>query len=341
MNWKTLLKEHYKSIIKIYVLFFIGFLAGWLSTPEAFFSRDFFYFFILFMIFSTLIFIQAYIKEKSWRKQLLTHQKTHSLTSLNYITPQTPQQKFYYDYLIEQNELNRQEFYQLKQQIEEHKLFIDQWVHEIKIPLASLSLIYEIIEQDLDDFLSQEFQISIYRLEHYVDQVLYAARLDSFSQDYIIRQIPLKDIRQDLMNYWNPFLTQKKITWSCQNTDLIILTDEKWLLFILNQIISNAIKYTPELGEIHITLTQQQKEYQLKICDSGIGILKEDIPRVFERGFTGNNGRIPGQHATGMGLYLAKTLTDKLNMALSIDSKINQGTCVTLHIPTHIILKNN
>lgn len=171
------------------------------------------------------------------------------------------------------------------------------------------------------------------QIEFYVEQVLYYSRLDSFSKDYLLHETSLRPLINDVVaNQRNGFIN-KRLSFRLNGTDQIVLTDNKWLRFILAQLISNAVKYTPEGGHITALIRNTGKETQLQITDTGIGIPKDEQHRVFEKGFTGSNGRLSNHKSTGLGLFLAEKLAEKLGHHLSLTSVINQGTTVTIHFP--------
>ncbi|MEA5142051.1 MAG: sensor histidine kinase [Oscillibacter sp.] len=195
------------------------------------------------------------------------------------------------------------------------------WAHQIKTPIAAMHLLLQ--EENLPQ--ARELQNELQRIEQYVEMVLCYLRLDSESSDYVIREYDLDDIvRQAVRKYANQFI-RRKIRLAYEPLNCRVLTDEKWLLFVIEQVLTNALKYTRS-GTISITL---EPEKTLCIRDTGIGIAPEDLPRVFEKGFTGYNGRAQ-QRATGIGLYLCRRIMNKLGHSISIESKLREGTAVRL-----------
>ena len=193
------------------------------------------------------------------------------------------------------------------------------WAHQIKTPIAAMHLLLQ------DERLSREaLRAELFKTEQYVQMVLSYLRLDAESNDLVLRRYPLDAaVRQALRNYSCIFL-QKKLTLEYVGSGTSVLTDEKWLLFVIEQLLSNALKYTPS-GTIQVH-TEGETLY---IQDSGIGIRPEDLPRVFEKGFTGYNGRAESK-STGIGLYLCKRVCDLLGHRLSLISAPGQGTCAVL-----------
>lgn len=194
------------------------------------------------------------------------------------------------------------------------------WVHQIKTPIAAMRLTL----QNEDSELARTLKADLLRTEQYVDMVLAFFRLDSCSSDYVIRETDLdKLVRQCIKKFANQFIA-KKLQLNYEESKKMILTDEKWMAFVIEQILSNAIKYT-QRGSVSIYV----QEDVLHIKDTGIGIETEDIPRVFERGFTGYNGR-SDKKASGIGLFLCKRICENLRHTLYIESKPGVGTTVKI-----------
>ncbi|MBH5319571.1 sensor histidine kinase [Paenibacillus sp. GSMTC-2017] len=214
----------------------------------------------------------------------------------------------------------------------EHQDFIMSWIHEVKLPIAASSLLMENSAGKTVDFLVDKLEDELNKIDNYVEQALYYSRIDSFSKDYFITDVPLnRAIRNSVKKYAKLFIT-KRIRVQIAEVEQYVSSDSKWLAFILDQIISNALKYTYEAGEISFIVEEDNKEKRLRIHDSGIGIKEEDIHRVFERGFTGATGRTYSK-STGMGLYLAKQMALKLGHDLTITSQEGEYTAVTIHFP--------
>ncbi|CAM3187656.1 sensor histidine kinase [Filibacter tadaridae] len=208
----------------------------------------------------------------------------------------------------------------------EHYDFIVSWFHEIKTPIAVLRL----MQQTEVDAKSLSEEVS--RIENYVDQALYYAKLDSFNQDYEIKNCDLERMVKETVKDHSKTFISKKIRINLQLEPMAVQSDSKWLQFILNQLITNSLKYTSVGGEITITIVETPQEKQLIIRDNGIGIEQKDLPRVFNRGFTGENGRTHSK-STGMGLYLAQQLSNKLEHYITCTSDVNVYTEFIIHFP--------
>ena len=201
------------------------------------------------------------------------------------------------------------------------------WAHQIKTPIAAMRLILQTRPENSAGELSQE----LFRVEQYVEMVLNYLRLDSDSTDFVFKTCDLDGIiRQCVRKYAKQFI-RRKISLEYGGTDVQVLTDEKWLSFVIEQLLSNALKYT-NTGSIRIFTRGET----LVIEDTGIGIAPEDLPRVFEKGYTGYNGRTD-KKATGIGLYLCKRILQKLGHEISISSVVGQGTSVSIDLSREVL----
>ncbi|MHB9940531.1 histidine kinase [Clostridium sporogenes] len=212
---------------------------------------------------------------------------------------------------------------------EDYREYIETWVHEIKTPIASTKLIIENNRNEVTNKI--DFQMD--RIEGFVEQVLYYSRSNNVSKDYIIKQINLDlVVRNVIKRNYRDFI-HKKIKLDIKDIDGIVHSDGKWVEFIINQIIVNSIKYSNSKEPmISIYSTKKANSVMLTIEDNGAGIIDKDINRVFEKGFTGENGR-KFSKSTGMGLYLCEKLCSKLGLKIIIVSEVNKGTKVTLIFP--------
>jgi len=203
------------------------------------------------------------------------------------------------------------------------------WAHQIKTPISAMRLLLQTERSTQNSELSTE----LFKIEQYVDMVLGYLRIESISSDLVLSQYDLSSmVKQAIRKYATIFIGQK-ITLDFKEMDCLVLTDEKWLVFVLEQILSNALKYT-QSGTISIYM---EAEKTLVIKDSGIGIASEDLPRVFEKGFTGFNGRMD-KKSTGIGLYLCQKILNKLSHKVTISSQIDVGTIVRIDLSSVKIL---
>ncbi len=199
------------------------------------------------------------------------------------------------------------------------------WVHQIKTPISVMRM--TLGEEDTEEH--RELLGELFRIEQYVEMALNWMRLGSDSSDFVFAECDLNDIIRQALHKYAPQFIRSKIRLSYEPTDVRVLTDEKWLLFIIEQILSNAVKYTKK-GSVSITVTPEKV---LCIADTGIGIAPEDVPRIFEKGFTGYNGRA-NRKSTGLGLYLCRLTADKLSHKISVESTVGVGSRFYLDLHT-------
>lgn len=220
---------------------------------------------------------------------------------------------------------------------EDYKEYIELWIHEIKIPIATSKLIIENNKSNVTRSINEELD----KIDNYTEQALYYARSNDANKDYIITKTSLKEIVNMAVLKNKTNLLNNKVTVNLQEgLDKEVYTDSKWAVFILNQIIQNSIKYAKEEDKtIEIFSEEKKEKVILYIKDNGIGIKKGEITRVFDKGFTGENGRIIGKKSTGIGLYLCKKLCDKLGIGIELNSKQNVGTEVRIVFPKNSYTK--
>lgn len=196
------------------------------------------------------------------------------------------------------------------------------WTHQMKTPIAAMRLHLQAADTPENHMLLEDLQ----RIEQYVEMVLCYLRLDSDSTDYLFVQCDLDSIVRQAVRRFSAQFIHRKIRLEYEPLDCQVLTDEKWLLFVLEQVLSNALKYTPSGGTVSIFLEEPKT---LCIRDTGIGIAAEDLPRIFEKGFTGCNGRTD-KKASGIGLYLCRRICRNLNHTITAESQAEQGTTIRI-----------
>jgi signal transduction histidine kinase len=208
-----------------------------------------------------------------------------------------------------------------KEQLE----FMTQWVHEIKTPIAVSRLLLE------SELQSPSLEEEINKIERYVEQALHFTRLNEFNKDYLIQEIDIESLIKEVLKTESSTFIAKRVKLILNLKPMTVFSDKKALVYVVRQLLSNSLKYTDENGEISISIKPELN--QLVIHDNGIGIPCEDLPRIFEKGFTGKNGRTH-THSTGMGLYLAKKTVQKLGHEISLFSEENIYTEAILSFPT-------
>ncbi|MDF2986914.1 MAG: histidine kinase [Eubacterium sp.] len=195
------------------------------------------------------------------------------------------------------------------------------WAHQIKTPIAAMRLMLQNDDKEISTYAMQE---ELFKIEQYIEMVLHYLRLESMSSDMLLKEYELRDIVNQAVKRNAVLFINSRLSISIQEFKHTVVTDEKWLLFVIEQLITNAVKYTPS-GIITIGLEKKDGCTWLVIEDTGIGIKAEDLPRIFEKGFTGYNGRLD-KKSTGIGLYLCKQILDKLSHRIEVTSVLGKGT---------------
>ena len=232
-----------------------------------------------------------------------------------------------YDALYEIDKSMAEKIKEYSISMTDFKEYIEMWIHEVKLPLASINLIIHNHKELSDKKIVEQLK----RIDDDVEQVLYYVRSENAEKDYLIKETDLSKVISNVAMKNKDILLENKIDFIVEVDNQRVLTDSKWLEFIVNQIVSNSIKYIRNSVEhlIKITAEENNKSIILNIYDNGIGIEKSDIPKVFDKTFTGNNGR-KIETSTGMGLYITKQLCKKLGHKITIDSKENEYTKVSI-----------
>ena len=214
---------------------------------------------------------------------------------------------------------------------EDYKEYIELWIHEIKTPIATSKMVIENNKNSIMESINEELD----KIEDYTEQALFYARSNTVEKDYYIKKSNLKDIVNECIKKNKKILIQEKIRMNIHDLETEVNTDSKWIIFILNQIIQNSVKYKKQdsNSEIEIYSKPGKENIILYIKDNGIGIKKGEITRVFEKGFTGTNGRMLNKKSTGIGLYLCKKLCDKLGIAIELNSVYDEGTEIRIVFP--------
>lgn len=323
MKLKDYIKDNIINI-SIYlvtlIILFLFFRILKLST-EAFICT-----YIILLLFGILIFVYNYNRKNKFynelTKQLGNLDKKYIITEL-LEKPDFLEGQIFYNSLYEINKTMNEEIKKYKLSLEEFKEYIEMWVHEVKLPLSSI-LLMTYKKDDISKVIEPTK-----RIENFVEQVLYYARSENAEKDYIIKERDLKEIVSKVIKKNKEIFILEKIEIKLEKLDnKKVLSDSKWLEFIINQIISNSLKYVDkEKSIITISVVENEKNIILKIQDNGIGIPKSDIKKVFDKSFTGENGR-KIQTSTGMGLYIAKQLCEKLGHKIEIESEQNKYTSV-------------
>lgn len=214
---------------------------------------------------------------------------------------------------------------QLQKERQETLDYYTAWVHQIKTPISVMRMTL----QAEDTKKNRDLLAELFRIEQYVEMVLSYLRIGSETTDFVFGEYTLDTIIRQAIHKYASLFVRKRIRLLYEPTEVTVLTDEKWLLFMIEQILSNAVKYTQK-GMVYITVTEEKV---LQIEDTGIGIASEDLPRIFEKGFTGYNGRAD-KKSTGLGLYLCQKTADRLSHKLYVESEVGKGTVFSVDLHT-------
>lgn len=311
-----MLREYLKKTSTVYLLYLFFMLTNFLILLLCQVLQDLMiYILIVDLVIVLIYFIIDYTKYKNHHRYLQYLQEGRELhfPKIRYL-----EEKTYQEYIQRlQNTMND---LKKENQIKYNEMmdYYTKWVHQIKTPIAGLKLVIQ------NDYQDERMLVELLKIEQYVNMALQYIRLDHIHHDLSFQKISLDYLVSQEIKKQSLFFFEKDIKVDYQIKDIQILTDEKWSAFVIEQILSNALKYTQQ-GSIKF-YNDHEKLY---IQDSGIGIKESDLPRVFERGFTGFQGR-NDKKASGLGLYLCKNIFDKLGHLISIESTIGKGTTVCL-----------
>ena len=286
---------------------------------------DILYMNLLLLSISVIFLVISYIKWRNTYKDLkkaLDFEK-----NIDSVSPKGNklEQMLIRDVINIKNREKLKETNELKDNLEEINDYIVKWVHEIKIPLSVCELISDRIEEKGDYDLSKELRQELERINFLVNQVIHISRASSYSHDLVVEEVNLSTLVKSVIKNNMNSLIAKKIELEIGNLDFKIFSDRKWVYYVIEQIINNACKYVDVNGKIDIKGQETDECVVLFIKDNGIGIPAKDIDRIFDRGFTGENGRKKGK-STGMGLYICKKIADKLNFNIEVSSQVGKYT---------------
>ena len=313
LNWRQFFLAYLRSRIRLLVfIFLISCLALAFHILFTNLGSYFLYFFLLCSFLTLLFFIwDILVEAEVYRKEML-YSEREAKSPLECA-------------LAEKLDEREAELYQKKSDAENRfNDLVDYytlWVHQIKTPIAASKLLVSEVENRQ---LKQQLEQEIFKIDSYTNLVLQYLRLESFHDDLVLKKENIEDLVKEVIRKYALFFIQKGLSINLHDLDRSIVTDKKWLLVVLEQIISNSLKYTKEGGlEIYMD------DLELCIKDTGIGIKNSDQLRVFERGFSGYNGRLT-QQSSGLGLYLSKKISEELGHQIRIESEVGKGTTVRI-----------
>lgn len=239
--------------------------------------------------------------------------------------PEQAEDQVYYRLLKMAGKSMLEQISEVKRERLEYKEYIEQWIHEIKTPITAMKLLCENHRTDW----TKELLLELEKTNRFTEQALYFARSEYTEKDYSVREMALAQVVHQAIADNKYLLLQSGMRLEVEEIQVTVYSDEKWVRFILNQLIANAVKYRAGQPVLRFSACRQQDQVVLMVEDNGIGISPADLPRIFEKGFTGQNGRIVHQ-STGIGLYLCKRLCEKLGIGISANSE-GKGTTISLY----------
>ena len=313
LDWKQFFLAYLRSRSRLFVyLLSLTFLVLLFQFLFASLGIYFLYFFLLCCFVTILFFAWDILVEMQVYRQEILYGEREAQSPLERV-------------LAEKLEAREMELYQQRSD-SERKLtdlldYYTLWVHQIKTPIAASQLL---VAEVADRQLKQQLEQEIFKIDSYTNLVLQYLRLESFHDDLVLKQVQIEDLVKEIIRKYALFFIQKGLNVNLYDLDKEIVTDKKWLLVVIEQIISNSLKYTKE-GGLEIYMEGQE----LCIKDTGIGIKNSDVLRVFERGFSGYNGRLT-QQSSGLGLYLSKKISEELGHQIRIESEVGTGTTVRI-----------
>lgn len=271
-------------------------------------------------------FLRELMRERKKHRELILLGETEGLDRDSLPEPESRTEEDYQEILLNMQEKLRKEKERRNEDRKDMEDYYAMWVHQIKAPIAVMNVLL----QQEDTAENRELRGELFRVEQYADMALSYVRLGSETLDLVIQEYELDGIiRKAVRKYAGQFI-RKKIRLVYEGTEVSALTDEKWLSFILEQLLSNAIKYTAE-GSVTIRVDSRKR---LTVTDTGIGIAPEDLPRIFEKGYTGYNGRLD-KKSTGIGLYLCRMAAERLGHKLTVESEPGRGSSFTIDLDSY------
>ncbi len=326
-------KQYLKNIIPAIFIHLLGLsalalflLAGGNTVPAILFISA------VWLLVLAFYFTAAYCLRKRYMNKLLhmaEQLEERYLIPEIMLLPDQADDRIFYQLLKMAEKSMLEKIRQIQEERKEYREYIEQWIHEVKTPITAMKLL---CENNRFPF-TRDILTELENINQYTEQALYYARSEHTEKDYSVREIKLSDIVHTAIADNKYLLRQSNMAIAIDDTDAYVYTDDKWVRFILNQIIRNAVNYRAEQPTLHISVTKTNSQVILSVRDNGIGIPSVDLSRIFEKGFTGQNGRI-GKNSTGIGLYLCKRLCDKLGIELTAYSE-KKGTTFSLSFQTN------
>ncbi|WP_101841997.1 sensor histidine kinase [Halobacillus sp. Marseille-P3879] len=319
------LKERRSWILLFLTLQLVALFIAYLDTTIPY--RAILYYILLSSVIFVLFLVFRYHRETKFFKELA--ERDHNLDLTTIPDPDRP-----FEFIVEEN--ITQPIEQLKAQSTAHTIQLEQekdellsWIHEVKTPLTAMDLIIDRIN---DQKLKSQLKHEWLRVHLLLDQQLHQKRMPFIENDLYVEKVELEPLLFSEINTLRSWCLQKGVGFDVDLTETTVLSDAKWLGFILRQLLTNAVKYSEEGSEIMISSSKENEQATLSITDSGRGINARDLPRIFDKGFTSTT-KHEDHAATGMGLYLAKKAASPLQISMDVQSKLAHGSTFTLTFP--------
>jgi Signal transduction histidine kinase len=333
MRLREYLKDRkYLILLYMIVILFIGTIISLQEAIPLYESNGLYIVEVSFSLFGLYLIFDYRLTKKHY-DLLIKASKTDDFEWINSIPePQNAEQRIYQELLYQLYQEANDKLTQYSTKRSEDMDFITMWVHEIKTPIAATKLI---IENGLDspsETVLYHIEDEIDRIEDFIQMSLFYSRANDFEKDYVLSSVNLETIVKEGIKREFSCISNKRLNLQMDALDISINTDGKWLGFIVKQLLDNAVKYSLPEKTIKIYIEQKENEVILNIEDEGIGIKKEDLRRIFDKNFTGTNGR-KLYNSTGIGLYLSQKLAKRLGYNITVTSKYGCGTCFSVHFP--------
>ncbi|WP_413108085.1 sensor histidine kinase [Thomasclavelia sp.] len=320
-EWVIILIKYLKEkaqfiILGVIILIFINGYFLYLCGTRLYLS-DLFYLDIILIVVGIALIIKGYMRYQQINKLLITQQVITTKQVNNYYQDQ------YLNILEKNNKYYQEEINHLSGQIQELSTYISRWAHEAKLPIASMRLMNE---RNKDLALKKEMRLTIERIQLLLNTMLMSSKLRNPENDIKIEKVLLAQVIKESIKHHSYFLINDYFTIDLEVGNEYVYSDRRWLTYMLDQFIANSIKYKRDNPKIHFFIEQEEQSLTLIIEDNGIGIAKEDIPYIFDRGFIGHNLRDGDYRSTGMGLYFVKDIASRLQIVVEVDETFIDGS---------------
>lgn len=303
-------------------------------------NNDILYLDALIALLISVYYFLEYIKWKNAFKKLAELDKEQDIEKIELGTEYASFEKILKEIVYTRENRFLKENKKNEENLKEIEEYISKWVHEIKLPIAALKIIAERME-DIDE--RNDIKNQVEKINFLVNSVMYGSRSTSAEEDIFIKKENLAQLVKKAVKNNAFFLIKNNIQIKLSNLDYNIYSDGKWIIYVMDQIINNSIKYLGESGIVEFAAKEDKSTVILSIKDNGIGIAKEDIERIFHKGFTGNNGRNSVYKSTGMGLYFVRKIINKLDHKIEVSSEEGEGTEFRIYfykLSNHLLIEN-